>query len=152
MKCYFALLALSIALLFPFSASALDPVCDPTDPAYITPHTADVYVRLDGTVHLCTSLDNPAGGRDIDETQPVHCLLTLDSKPYAMTNVAPGQEINLTIDAEDLNGYHAAEMTCTAFMVAQDGTTHERTSDSVTRSSNFRRRTASNTDPLAGPS
>lgn len=125
--CFLLLLTMLVAS----PSHALDPECDPLNPGY-NPHTAAVYVSLAGTVRLCTSLDNPAGGRDIDETQPVHCLLLLDAKPYAMTDVAPGQEILLTIDAEDLNAAHSAELTCTAFMVAQDGSTHERTSSANT--------------------
>lgn len=118
--------ALFLCLLAP-PAFALDPECDPADPGY-DPHVGQEYVRPDGTVHFCTSLDDPAGGRDIDEAQPMSCLLELDAKPYAFANVAPGQEVLLTVDDEDRVAIHTMRLTCTAFMIAIDGSTHERTS------------------------
>ncbi len=125
----FAVCALLVLTLFMGKAAyALDPACDPADPGY-APHVGTDYVRPDGTVHFCTSLDDPTAGRDIDETKPFDCLLELDGRPYAVANVAPGQEVLLIVDDEDRVATHQAVLTCTAFMVAIDGSTHLRVSD-----------------------
>jgi hypothetical protein len=117
--------------LFAPSALALDAACDPTDPDY-TPHTGEHYVNPAGEVRFCTSLDNPAAAKNIDETQPMSCLLELDLNPYATaTNLQPGQEIIISVDEVDRSKTSEARLTCTAFMIALDGSTHERSSDPV---------------------
>jgi hypothetical protein len=83
-------------------------------------------------VRFCTSLEDIAAHQDIDETKPMSCLLELDLKPYATaTNLQPGQEIIITVDEEDRSKTSQARLTCTAFMIALDGSTHERSSDPV---------------------
>jgi hypothetical protein len=79
------------ALLVAGTASAIDPVCDPSDPAYVEafdPATGD-YIRPNRDVRFCSSIlpENTSSTADLV------CTVTVDGNLYAQATRKQGEEI-----------------------------------------------------------
>ena len=103
-------LVLTIFALMAFApgALALDPECDPSDPAF---HPFDVtsgdYVSPGRTVHFCSSItpQNMTGWMS-----DLTCVVSVSATPYAQAPAQPGQVVLVEILAADAG---PMEIVCT---------------------------------------